>query len=382
MKTKTIRTISILIVLLLLLSGCGKGKKQNKDYVILDCDMGWMNDDTLALSMLLQAEEEGNYEFLGITLEGGNFFIEAEFETAGVLQTCEQDNTRSFLESIGRTDVPVYKGTDYPIGFDEESLSVLDEFYKNADYIPFNDDYGAIHAFRNTVSGKLCDSDAAVNFLTDSVKKHPGQVIIISVGPTMNIAKAVEKDPAFAENVKAVYYMCGALGTPYEAETTKGNKVLAVGGANVTPYSEYNALYDPTALFTCFTAGFRSQYLTTGELTVQYDENANSRLKEAAEDSVMAAVWSQQYEYYVPDYPYWDPVTAFAYLRPDHITEKSEIYITVNTDRSDDRFGETVGITESEYEALTENEKSGFGKITVIDGVENFWDETIALLGK
>ena len=50
--------------------------------------------------------------------------------------------------------------------------------------------------------------------------------------------------------------------------------------------------------------------------------------------------------------------------------------------RSSDRFGETVAIGAEEYKALPGNEKSKYGMITVINGVESFWDETVALLGE
>ena len=161
--------ISILILLMMLSAGCAGRKSVPVDRVILDCDMGSMNDDALALSMLLQGEKHGGFEVIGITLEGGNTFVDAAFEIDGMLQSSGWDNTAQFLESINRTDVPVYKGTDVPLGFTEESIPELAAYYENADYLPFNDGYGAIHAFESTVSGSLCSSDAAAGFMIDSV---------------------------------------------------------------------------------------------------------------------------------------------------------------------------------------------------------------------
>ena len=377
----------MLVFLITLLSGCGdektisgSEKTSTKDRVILDSDMGVMNDDTLALSMLLQGENQGNYEVIGITLEGGNFFIDASFMTDGVLQTDEWNNTKQFLESVGRTDIPVYKGTDYPEGFNEESISNLAAYYENAEYLPFNDNYGAIHAFENTVSGKLCDSDDASDFMIQSVKKYPGEVKIIAIGPTMNIARAAEKDPTFAKNVKAIYYMGGALGDSYEAETTTGKKVNAVKGANVTPYTEYNALYDPNALYKCLTAGFPQQYITPGELSIDFDNSVPARLKAAEGNNDIADRWCKQYDESIPEYPYWDPLTAFVYLYPDSIVNAEEKYITVNTDRNDERFGETTAISADEYKALSDGEKAKYGKAMVIKEVKNFWDKTVDLL--
>ena len=377
-KRKT--ALAMVIIFIMLLAGCSDKKTSTPDRVILDCDMGVMNDDTLALSMLLQGESHGNFEVIGITLEGGNFFIDASFETDGVLQTSEWNNTNQFLESVGRTDIPVYKGTDYPAGFTRESISDLASYYENADYLPFNDGYGAIHAFENTIDGTLCDSDAASDFMVKSVREYPGNVVIIAIGPTMNIAKAIEKDPSFAENVKAIYYMGGALGDCYEAETTTGKKVFAVEGANVTPYAEYNVLYDPNALYQCLTAGFPKQYIAPAELSIEYDDSVVARLKAAEGDNAIADRWCKEYNDTIPGYPFWDPLTAFAYLYPERIVHTEERYITVNTDRNDDRFGETTAICADEYKALSESEKSMYGKAMVINEVEYFWDKTIELL--
>ena len=375
------------ILLIVLPTGCSGGKSltgaektSTQERVILDCDMGVMNDDTLALSMLLQGESHGGFEVIGITLEGGNFFIDASFETDGVLQTGEWNNTNQFLESVGRTDLPIYKGTDYPAGFNEGSISDLAVYYENIDYLPFNDNYGAIHAFENTVSGELCNSDAASDFMIQAVREYPGEVTIIAIGPTMNIARAVEKDPAFAENVKAIYYMGGALGDGYEAETITGKKVYAVEGANVTPYAEYNALYDPNALFECITAGFPKQYIVPAELSIECDASVAAGLKAAEGNNAIADRWCKEYDDSLPEYPYWDPLTAFAYLYPECIVNAEERYVTVNTDRNDDRFGETTAICADEYKALSESEKSMYGRAVVINEMDHFWDKTIELL--
>ena len=379
-QVKLIIALFMSILFIMQLAVCGAEKTSTPDRVILDCDMGVMNDDTLALSMLLQGESLGNFEVIGITLEGGNYFIDASFRTDGILQTSEWHNTNQFLESIGRTDIPVYKGTDYPTGFTRESISDLAAYYENADYLPFNDGYGAIHAFEDTIDGMLCNSDAASDFMIQSVREYPGNVVIIAIGPTMNIAKAIEKDPSFAENVKTIYYMGGALGDHYEAETTTGKKVVAVEGANVTPYAEYNVLYDPNALYKCLTAGFPKQYITPSELNIEYDDSVVARLKAADGDNAVVDIWCKEYDNNIPGYPYWDPLTAFAYLYPEYIVNAKERYITVNTDRNDDRFGETKAICEDEYKALSESGQSIYGKVMVVNEVENFWDKTIELL--
>ena len=72
--------------------------------VILDTDMGYLNDDAIVLFMLAQADSMGMCDFLGVTTVGGNSWV-ASGTTAALRQ----------LELIGREDIPVYMGTDVPI---------------------------------------------------------------------------------------------------------------------------------------------------------------------------------------------------------------------------------------------------------------------------
>lgn len=364
----------------LLLPGCNKKKKPaEKAKVILDCDMGAMNDDTLALSMLLQEEKAGKIEVVGITLEGGNVLIDAEFESEGMVQTSAWDSTQSFLEKIGRTDLPVYRGTDIPEGFTIDTISEVSKYYETTDYLLYCDAYGAIHAYEHMTAGALCDSDEASKFLIDTVKEHPGEVVIIATGPTMNIARAIEQDTSFAPNVQAIYYMGGALGARYEETSMKGNHVQAITGANVTPFAEYNVLYDPASFYTCITADFPRQVISPAEMSMPFDEQTFKELKDKGSEGNMAKVWIEQYEVLLPDYPYWDPIIAYAYIRPAQVTT-AEQYVTVNTDREDPEFGATYGISAEEYNGLSELEKQEYGKILVVTGVNDFWKETIDLL--
>lgn len=366
--------VVLLAVIMLLLITAGSAKEKVK--VILDCDMGYMNDDALALSMLLQAEKETDIELIGITLEGGNVFIDAGFESEGEYQTPSRDSVTAFLEKVGRKDIPVYRGTDLPRDYTKSTVSQLSGYYENIEYLQYCDGYGAIHAFENTVGGELCDSDEAADFLTDAAKENEGNVVIVATGPVMNIAGAVEKDADFASRVKAIYYMFGAFGDRYEDKTSEGKTVDAVGGANVTPYAEYNALYDPQSLYTCLTAPFPEQTVTSGEVYAEYGEYIKDAL--GSKDSVMAKIWADHYEKNTPDYPYWDPVAAFAFLYPSQ-THSSVRYVTVNTDRTDKMYGKTTALSPEDYGILPEGEKEKYARVSAVSGTDGFWDRVTEL---
>lgn len=386
-KLSKTQVFGILAFCIVLLTACGaagaanpKTEAESIDKVILDCDMGYMNDDALALSMLLQAEKKGTFDLIGITLTGGNTLIDAEFELNGETYKPGWICTGEFLKAAGRTDIPVFRGTDYPAGYTAENIPDLAKFYRELEYLEYGDGYGAIQAYEKVPSGSLINEDAAADFLVEQAKKYPGQLVIIATGPTMNLARAIEKDPAFAGNVKAVYYMGGALGEEYEAVTNKGNTVNAIGGANVTPYAEYNVLYDPLSLYTCLTAGFPKQVLCPGELNIEIENNIVEKLEAGAGKNRIAELWHTWYSAGIPEYPYWDPLTAFAFLYPEKVEQAEEVYVTVNTGRQDPRFGQTSEVTGEIHNNMQEKEKASYGKATVIRKVSGFWDTAIPLL--
>ena len=385
MDIKIKRTVSALIAAfaLLLVGALGSQKASgvfSPVKVILDCDMGYMNDDTLSLSMLLKAEERGLVEILGITLEGGNNFIDAPYENYEETQFGSSKNTGDFLKLIGRTDIPCFRGTDFPGDIGRDGLRELDDFYKGLEYGRFNDGYGAIHFFTAVDPELLRDSNDAADFLVRSVLEKPDEVVIFAIGPTMNIAKAVKQDPDFAPHVKAIYYMGGALGDTLMMENSRSETVEGIEGANVTPYAEYNVLYDPSAFAACITAPFPQQYIIPGSCNIGIDSSIADNFIAHSDGTGISGLWAEHYKEYIQDYPYWDPLTVYAFLRPDAITASFVQYVTVNTDRLSKYFGRTDGFCPEEYERLSADRRSLCGRAEVIREMEGFWDYTVELL--
>ncbi len=348
--------------------------------VILDCDMGYMNDDTLSLSMLLKAEELGRVEILGITLAGGNNFIDAPYENYGEVQRGSADYTKDFLSSLQRTDIPCFRGTDLPTDMGKNRLQELDAFYRGLDYGKFNDGYGAIHFFTAVDADLLCDSSDAADFLTETVRSYPDEVVIFVIGPSMNIAKAVQQDADFAPHVKAVYYMGGALGEACMMENRSSELLEGIDGANVTLFAEYNVLFDPLAFSVCMTAGFPSQFILPGSCNVPIDETIAEAFIAQSRGSGISGLWADHFRRGIPEYPYWDPLTVYAFLCPDAVVRSATEYVSVNTDRLSPYFGRTDGYSAEEYALLSPEQQALCGQATVIYETEGFWDYTTALL--
>ena len=350
--------------------------------VILDTDMGVFNDDAMALSLLLKAEEAGMLRVIGITLEGGNNFIDADYINYGEVQPAETKNITDLLALIGREDIPVYRGTDYPAGTGPSDTGMLSAFYESLPYLQANSGYGAVHFYENLSSGALADSNDARDFLLSCAKEYPGRVTVIAIGPVMNLARAAEADSSFASNIAAVYYMAGAFGAPCEAFFTSGEPVQAVGGANITPWAEYNVCYDALSLSTCVTAGFPVQVFLPGEVNAPIGTEEVKRIEEAnAGKGGIAALWLDRYASVLPGYPYWDPLTVTAFLKAENLRGKTS-YVTIVTDRADPFYAMTTALTEEEYALLEDAQKERYGKAFVAEGYDDFWDVAIELLCK
>ncbi|MCD6307921.1 MAG: nucleoside hydrolase [Candidatus Latescibacteria bacterium] len=58
----------------------------------------------------------------------------------------------------------------------------------------------------------------AADFIIETLKKHPGEVTVISVGPVTNLADAIRKDPDAWKLVKEVYAMFGSFYMGYGSD--------------------------------------------------------------------------------------------------------------------------------------------------------------------
>lgn len=79
----------------------------------------------------------------------------------------------------------------------------------------------------------------AVDAIIDCAARRPGELEIVTLGPLTNLAMAVLKAPALAEQVKRVYVMGGSGLTP----------------GNITPLAEFNFYADAEAAHLVLNAG-------------------------------------------------------------------------------------------------------------------------------
>ena len=81
-----------------------------------------------------------------------------------------------------------------------------------------------------------------VAFILDQIRKHPGEVTIIAIGPEGNLAAAIQRDAATFHKVKRVVLMGGSVYRGY-------------GDEHRPPDPEWNIDRDPASAKALFTSG-------------------------------------------------------------------------------------------------------------------------------
>lgn len=179
--------------------------------IIINTDPGV--DDAMAIVMAYQSPE---FEVVGLTSTFGN--------------TTTPIATRNCLylnELTGRTDVPVAEGDYGPLNGEKIRI---------ADFVHGADGLGNINVAEPKSSAI---KKSATDFLVETVASQPGKISILELGPLTNIARAIEKDPNFVNNVDEIWVLAGSF----------------FASGNVNPATEANIIGDPEAADIVFTSG-------------------------------------------------------------------------------------------------------------------------------
>jgi inosine-uridine nucleoside N-ribohydrolase len=150
--------------------------QQTRMKVVLDTDIGTDIDDGWALGYALKSP---SFELLGVTVTDANTPQRARI-------ACK------LLQRVGRTDVPVAVGRQTPAVPPDR-----------VDYqFTWAEDFQAYKPV----------GTSAVDFLADTIRRNPGQVTLIGVGPLQNIGDLVRLHPDVVRLVKRVVLMSGSIG--------------------------------------------------------------------------------------------------------------------------------------------------------------------------
>jgi purine nucleosidase len=150
-----------------------------KEKIIIDTDIGDDIDDAFAVALALRSPE---LQILGITTTFG------DTETRATL-------VDRMLGESGRQDIPVAVGAPT-----DAKTSLSQRLYAEA----------GKHARAN--------HPRAVDFVLDQIRRSPGEITLVCIGPLVNVGALIDRDPQTFRKLKSVVMMGGSIDRGYEAD--------------------------------------------------------------------------------------------------------------------------------------------------------------------
>jgi len=184
--------------------------------VIYDQDnSGPFSANILGTLMMLQAD---NIELLGITLVTGEAWMKQEMAF-----------TLRLLELMGRTEIPVYPGAQFPLINTKEEWLLRLQLYGGhrpdpslGAFHPSNggpDQIAPLPSPYDRFANVEAQQDHAARFISKTVRENPGEVTLYAGGPLTNLALAIALAPDIISLVSEVVI----LGTGFHAYTNTFN---------------------------------------------------------------------------------------------------------------------------------------------------------------
>ena len=166
--------------------------------VLLDTDIGTDIDDAWALGLLMVSPQ---VELVGVTISDGDTAARAKVAA-------------KLLHAGGRGEVPVAVG--------------------RATSLPDSVDYQFTWAEDFTAVRPVAQS--AGDFIVETLRRHPGEITLLAVGPLQNIADALRKEPNLGSLAKRVVLMSGSIAGNVWSPTPvpEWNVVRATSDAQLT----------------------------------------------------------------------------------------------------------------------------------------------------
>jgi purine nucleosidase len=299
---------------------------QEKRKIIIDQDAaGPAGTDQQSMLLLIQSPQT---EVLGITVVTGDQWLHEEVA-----------HTLRMLELIGRTDIPVVPGAEYPLVRRKEEAERWEQQYGFVAWLGAWTPrfYHPPEQLGEMPEGKPTtrpDDEDAAHFILRIVHKFPNQVTIYEGGPMTNLALAIAIDPEFAGLAKELVFMGGSF-NPRTDDPEFAN----------TPTHEFNLWFDPEAAHIVLRAPWKRIVCTTVDISVKTRLTADMIDRIKAGDSPVAR-YIGKYARLRGNYNYlWDELAAAAWLDPSLITKKETLFMGVDLDRGAG-YGNTLSWTD------------------------------------
>jgi purine nucleosidase len=178
-----VRSSAVALLLALLVVPIAPLRAQNSalpagtpEKVIIDTDIGDDIDDAFAIALALKSPE---LDILGITTTFGDTEARAKI-------------VDRLLGEAGRTDIPVLAGTP------TRTTNVMNQ-----------------RRFGEGGHFARASHPSAADFILEQIRRYPGQITLIAIGPLMNVGALIDKDPQTFLKLKRVVMMGGSIDCGY-----------------------------------------------------------------------------------------------------------------------------------------------------------------------
>lgn len=270
----------------------------------------------LSLLMLLRAPE---IDLLGITTVSGDQWVDQS--TVYALHA---------VELASRTDVKVVKGAEKPLLRTARSQKIREQLYG-----PFTTWHGSFNPDTPPPAETWAPPGGfpkmephpgrAAEFIIETIRGHPGEVVLYFAGPLTNLALAVRMDPGIVPLAKSLYIM----------------------GASSSGGFELNWWWDPEAAAIVMRERWQEIVVTTGEIGFKAfsSEALMQRVVEAG-GPFTEHIQELYLDYEPPEglsqwSAMWDELAVTALLDRSIITESETMWLDVDITRGP-KYGDTV----------------------------------------
>ncbi len=280
---------------------------QERLKVVVDTDLGFAMDDAVALLILAQSEK---VDLLGVTVVTGNDWLQQEVA-----------NTLRLLEIARRPDVPVFPGSERPLINSQEEMRRREALfgettpggYKGA-WREGGPGPREVRPPDGKFAARKPESTHATNFIIETIRKHPGEVVLAAIGPMTNVALALAKDPEIATLAREIVIMGGGIGT----------------------VPEFTFWMDPEAARIVLRAPWRRVTVSPLNITWQVPFTREVASAAAEGDSPIAQYFARTFLTGQADHavaPFmFDQIAVLALIEPDVVTRAEEMWLDVEID--------------------------------------------------
>lgn len=260
----------------------------NRIPILLDTDIGSDIDDAICLSYLLRHPD---CELLGITTVSGLARERAALADA-------------VCRSAGRTDIPIVAGTEVGL----TSGAIVQPSCAQA----------AVLSRLPHRKPEEFEPNAAVEFLRATIRRRPGEITLLAIGPMTNLALLFASDPEIPGLLKQVMVMCGLF--HFRA-----------------PYSdpclvEWNAVCDPLAAKLLYRAPVREHRSVGLDVTTQCtlpSGECMARFKAIGGPLAVVAAMTEVWSQHAKIVTFHDALAAACLFKPGLCTWRSGLVSVV-----------------------------------------------------